>query len=75
MHPNLVIFSDGLEEEGKRQVKIIEDVRKGREIPAEPKGTSFPPIPEAYSGYPTHAMKGNKNQPVSILKERGKTGA
>ena len=60
MHPNLVIFSGGLEGERKRHVKRIEDARKGREIPAEPKGTSFPPIPEAYSGYCTYAMKGNK---------------
>ena len=69
MHPNLVIFTDGLEGEGERQVKRIEDVRKGREIPAEPKGSSFPPIPEAYFGYRTYAMKGNK-KPTRVNPKR-----
>ena len=72
MHPNLVIFSDGLEGEGKRQVKRIEDVRKEREIPAEIKGASFPPIPEAYSEYRTYAMKGNKKPNRVNPKRKGK---
>ena len=72
MHPNLVIFSDGLEGEGKRQVKRIEDVRKEREIPSETKGASFPPIPEAYSGYRTYTMKGNKKPTRVNPKRKGK---
>ena len=43
-----------------RQVKRIEDVRKGRDIPAEPKGVTFPPIPAKYYEYREENGNGNK---------------
>ena len=41
-HPSLMKFVEGLYAEGMRQVKRVEDVQKGREIPAEPKGVTSP---------------------------------
>ena len=67
-HPNLVKFAEGLLVEGKRQVQRIEDVRKGREIPAKPKGVSFPPIPDEYHEYRKYNKKNSKKVPAKKSK-------
>ena len=59
-HPSLMKFVEGQYAEGMRQVKRIEDVQKGREIPAEPKGVTFPPIPAEYYEYREGIGKRNK---------------
>ena len=59
-HPSLMKFVEGLYAEGTRQVKRIEDVRKGREVPRELTGVTFPPIPPEYYEYREGIGKGNK---------------
>merc|ERR1719221_1732781 len=68
MHPSLVMFGEMLEEEADRQVERVEDVRKGRELPPEPKGASFPEIPEAYDNY--RVYEGKKRAAKKTVKKK-----
>jgi hypothetical protein len=50
-HPSLVLFAQSLKNEVDEVIQRIENVKKGREVPPDLRGSHFPPIPPEYDDY------------------------
>ena len=76
-HPSLLCFVQCLREEMDRQIRRIENVRKGREDPPVYEETTYPSIPEEYKSFWEHLRgkhEGEDEESEVVGEQSGKGG-